>query len=224
MTPLTLEGRLGTKVDLDLCAGCRGFWFDQYESLRLSPGATLKLFTLMAEPASSGSAGPPLRQTMTCPRCASRLALTHDMQHTTRFQYWRCPQDHGHFITFLEFLREKDFIRPLTSEQIAELRQNVQTVNCANCGGPIDLAHESLCPHCGSALSMLDMKQMAQMVANLKEAEQPRAVDPMLPLKLERVKIETESHFRAITSDSGSGQSLVDAGLRLVAKWLKDLK
>lgn len=31
MTPLPLEGRQGTKVDIDLCAGCRGFWFDQYK-------------------------------------------------------------------------------------------------------------------------------------------------------------------------------------------------
>jgi len=218
MTPLPLEGRQGTKVEIDLCADCRGFWFDQYESLRLSPGATLKLFTLMAEPSSAGR---PLPQKIACPRCGARLALTHDMQHTTRFQYWQCPQNHGHFITFLEFLREKDFIRPLTPQQIAELRQNVQTVNCSNCGGPIDLARESVCPHCGSALSMLDMKQMEQMVAHLKEAEQPRAVDPALPLRLEQVKTETESHFRAITSDSGS-QSLVDAGVRLVVKWLKD--
>jgi Zn-finger nucleic acid-binding protein len=217
MTPLALEGRQGTKVEIDLCAGCRGFWFDKFESLRLSPGATLKLFTLMAEP---GSAGGPLPQTMRCPRCGARLALTHDMQNTTRFQYWQCPQSHGHFITFLDFLREKDFIRPLTAQQIAELRQNVQTVNCSNCGGPIDLAKGSVCPHCGSALSMLDMKQMAQMVAHLKEAEQPRAVDPTLPLTLERVKLDTERQFAGVTS--GSGSSLVEEGLRRVVQWLKD--
>jgi Zn-finger nucleic acid-binding protein len=220
MTPLALEGRQGTKVEIDLCADCRGLWFDQYESLRLSPGATLKLFTLMAEP---GSAGRPLPQTMACPRCTACLALTHDMQHTTRFQYWRCPQDHGHFITFLEFLREKDFIRPLTPQQIDELRQNVQTVNCSNCGGPIDLAKESVCPHCGSALSMLDMTQTAKMVATLREAEQPRPVDPTLPIALARAKLDTESHFATIASGAGS-QSLVDAGLRLVARWLEDSK
>jgi len=225
MAPLTLEGRQGTKVDIDLCADCRGFWFDRYESLRLSPGATLKLFTLMAEPGSAGRPQPP---TMRCPRCSGRLAVTHDMQHTTRFQYWQCPQNHGHFITFLDFLREKDFIRPLTAQQIAELRQNVETVNCSNCGGPIDLAKESVCPHCHSPLSMLDMKQMQKMVAQLKEAEQPhgkeseqpRAVDPNLPLTLERAKLDTEHHFAAITSASGP-QSLVEAGLRLVAQWIK---
>jgi Zn-finger nucleic acid-binding protein/uncharacterized OB-fold protein len=220
MTPLPLEGREGTKVDIDLCADCRAFWFDRYESLRLSPGATLKLFTLMAEPGSTGRPQPP---TMRCPRCHARLTLTHDMQNTTRFQYWQCPQNHGHFITFLEFLREKNFIRPLTSQQIAELRQNVQTVNCSNCGGSIDLAKESVCPHCGSALSMLDMKQMAQMVANLKEAEQPRAVDPALPITVEQAKLDTETHFAAIASGSES-QSLVEAGVRLVVRWLTDSK
>jgi Zn-finger nucleic acid-binding protein len=218
MTPLTLEGRQGPKVDIDLCADCRGLWFDPYESLRLSPGATLKLFALMAEP---GSAGRPLPQTMRCPRCSARLALTHDMQHTTRFQYWQCPQHHGHLITFLEFLKEKDFIRPLTPQQLAELRQNVQTVNCSNCGGPIDLIKESVCPHCSSALSMLDMKQMAQMVAQLKKADQPRAVDPMLPVTLELTRLRTEHNFAAMPSEGGS-QTLVEAGLRLVAEWLRD--
>jgi Zn-finger nucleic acid-binding protein len=220
MTPLELEGRQGTSIEIDLCAGCRGFWFDQYESLRLSPGATLKLFTLMAEP---GSAGHPLPQTMRCPRCGAPLALTHDMQHTTKFQYWRCPGNHGHFIAFLEFLREKDFIHPLTPQQIALLRENVQTVNCSNCGGPIDLASESTCPHCGSALSMLDMKQMEQMVAQLKEAAQPRAVDPALPIALAREKLDTERHFTALTSGGGR-ESLVEAGVRLVAQWINDSK
>jgi Zn-finger nucleic acid-binding protein len=223
MTALVLEGRRGTKIDIDLCADCRGIWFDTNENLRLSPGSTLKLFTIMAEP---GSAGRPLPQTMKCPRCSARLALTHNMQRSTRFQYWQCPQRHGHLITFQEFLKEKDFIRPLTAQQIAELRQNVQTVNCSNCGGPIDLANESVCPHCGAALSMLDMKQMSQMVADLKKAEQPRAVDPSLPITLERVKVDTEHHFAAIhfaaIHSPSEPQSLVEAGLRLVVGWIKD--
>jgi Zn-finger nucleic acid-binding protein len=231
MTPISLDGRLGTKVEIDLCAGCRGFWFDQYESLRLAPGATLKLFTLMGEQGSTGRSLPPA---MMCPRCGTRLALTHDMQHSTAFQYWRCPQQHGHFITFLEFLKEKDFVRPLTAQQIADLRQNVQTVNCSNCGGPIDLAKASACPHCGSPLSMLDIKQMQQMVAQLKTAEQhtpeaaqtgnpagsPRAVNPALQIELERVRLDTERHF-AMLGSSGDSESLVEAGLRLVAGWLK---
>ncbi len=174
MKTLGLEGRLDTKIDIDLCSTCRG-----------------------------------------------RLALTHDMQHNTPFQYWKCPQNHGHFITFLEFLREKDFIRPLTAQQIAELRQNVQTVNCSNCGGPIDLAKQPACPHCGSALSMLDMKQMERMVAQLKQAEQPRPIDPTLPIQLAFDRLAIERHFEAIAPGGGS-QSLVEAGIQLVARLLKD--
>ena len=61
------------------------------------------------------------------------------MQRATRFSYLHCPNDHGRLTTFFDFLREKDFIRPLTAEQLQELRQNVQTVNCSNCGAPIDV-------------------------------------------------------------------------------------
>ena len=62
------------------------------------------------------------------------------MQRSTRFEYFRCPHDHGRLTTFFDFLKEKDFVRPLTPPQIAELRKNIQVVNCSNCGAPIDLA------------------------------------------------------------------------------------
>src|SRR5437016_2114627 len=99
MTTLSLDGHVGTTVEIDTCASCRAFWFDQYESLRLAPSAVLKLFTLMAE---QGSTSQPFRQSLACPRCGTHLALTHDMQQTTPFQYWRCPQAHGRLISFLE--------------------------------------------------------------------------------------------------------------------------
>ena len=136
---------------------CQVFWFDTHESLQLSPGSVLKLFRLTGEyalaPASRAATSP------ACPRCGIRLLETHDMQHSTRFTYRRCPREHGRLITFVEFLREKDFIRPLSSEQIDDLRRNVQAVNCSNCGAPIDLAQGASCTHCGSPLSMLDMNQ-----------------------------------------------------------------
>ena len=46
---------------------------------------------------------------------------------------------------------------------------SVQTINCSNCGGPIDLAAESACRHCGSPLTILDVKQMiANWLRNAK--------------------------------------------------------
>jgi hypothetical protein len=73
-------------------------------------------------------------------------------------------------MSFVDFLRAKDFVKPLTPQQIAELRQNVQTINCSNCGGPIDLGKDTVCAHCGSAVSMLDLKQMAKTIEQLQAA------------------------------------------------------
>ena len=165
MTTMTLDGRLGTKVEIEVCTACRAFWFDEFESLRLAPGSILKLFELTGDHA----AGAPIAHSLACPRCLSTLGLAHDMQNTTRFEYWRCERDHGRFITFLNFLREKDFVHPPSPRQLAELRANIRTINCSNCGGPIDLAQETVCPHCGSPLTILDVKKM--IVDWLKNAE-----------------------------------------------------
>jgi hypothetical protein len=98
------------------------------------------------------------------------------------FQYLRCAHGHGRFITFFNFLREKNFIRPLTRQQIEEIRKTVQFVNCSNCGAPVDLAKGTSCAHCGTPLSMLDSKQAEAVVDQLKRASEPRAIDPALPL------------------------------------------
>jgi hypothetical protein len=182
-----LKDRSDADMEVDVCKGCRAFWFDQYESIRLTPGATLKLFDIMSE---TGGADRALREPMKCPRCHSGLTHAHDLQmKATPFEYWRCPHGDGHFITYLQFLKEKDFIRPLTPAQLAALRQNVQTINCANCGGPIDLAKQTVCPHCGSPLTMLDLKQIAAHVKELEQAQNPsreaqlaKQFDGMMPL------------------------------------------
>jgi hypothetical protein len=149
------------------------------------------------------------------------------MQRNTRFEYLRCPNNHGRLVTFVEFLKEKDFIRPLTPQQIAELRKNVQSVNCSNCGAPVDLSKGSACGHCGSALSMLDMTQAEKLVEQLQSADRTTGgVDPALPLELERARRETEAAFAGLTRDATwrddlSSTTLVAAGLNALAKWLK---
>ena len=168
MTSLALDARLGATLQIDLCSPCRAIWFDRYEDLRLMPGATLKVFGSIS--ASSNASHQPLAKVLRCPRCVARLLLTHDLQRNTPFQYWRCDEGHGRLITFIDFLREKDFVRPLTPPQLAELRENVQTINCSNCGAAIDLVKDSVCSHCGSAVSMLDLKQMTRTIDQLKHA------------------------------------------------------
>ena len=121
------------------------------------------------------------------------------MQRNTRFEYFRCPNDHGRLTTFFDFLKEKDFVRPLTPQQIAELRKNIQIVNCSNCGAPVDLAKGSDCAHCGSPLSMLDMHQAERLVAQLRDADRTdKPIDPALPLALARARRETEAAFEGL--------------------------
>jgi hypothetical protein len=224
MTALTLDGHLGTKVDLDLCAACQVIWFDRLESLRLSPGATLSLFRTIGE--RKQTSPPPLGDPLKCPRCDLRLLLTNDRQRNTPFRYRRCAREHGRLITFFDFLREKDFVRPLSARQIAELRASVQTVNCSNCGAPIDLTQASACAHCSTPLSMLDLNQIEVMAAHLRRADEAsRTIDPMLPERMKREKEAVESLFAALRADEGGAQpgstGLVEMGLRLFSNWLK---
>jgi hypothetical protein len=222
MTALTLDGHLGAKVELDLCAPCQVIWFDRQESLRLSPGATLTLFRMIGERKQTSPA--PLQDPLKCPRCDLRLLLTNDRQRNTPFRYRRCAREHGRLITFFEFLREKDFIRPLSRQQLAELRANVQMVNCSNCGAPIDLAHASGCAHCRTPLSMLDLHQIEAMATHLRRAEDAsHTVDPALPEKLKREKEAVDALFEALRAEGAGARpasaGLVEMGLRLVAKW-----
>ena len=154
MTALTLDGHHGRSVTIDVCRACQALWFDGFESLQLSAASVLKLFKLVSE---AGKVRASISNTSACPRCQAKLRLTHDQQRSTRFQYFGCPDRHGRLISFFNFLKEKDFIRPLSPAQLQELRQSVRTVNCSNCGAPVDLVHGSSCDHCGSPLSMIDV-------------------------------------------------------------------
>jgi hypothetical protein len=209
MSAQTLEGHLGTQVAIDVCSACQVFWFDHLESLRLSPGATLQLFRMIgAQPRASG----PFPEPIKCPRCDMRLLATTDRQRNTPFHYWRCPREQGRLITFLDFLREKDFIRPLSPQQIAELRQQIQMINCSSCGAPIDLTQASACAHCGAPISMLDVKQLSE--ASRGHADQPApASGPDMAALFAALRLE---HDR----DNSSRPGLVETGLRLVSEWL----
>jgi hypothetical protein len=225
MTTLTLEGRLGRPVAIDLCEPCQAFWFDGYESLQLSPASVLELFRVIGGQTSGARPFPP---TAGCPRCRLRLRPTSDLQRTTRFEYHACPQRHGRLISFFNFLREKDFIRPLTAAQIAELRRHMKTVNCSNCGAPVDLAAGAACGHCASPLSMIDVGQAETLVASLRERTTPAAsgVDPTLPLSLGRARRDVEAAFASFEREPGwfdrvSSAGLVGAGLGAFARWLR---
>ena len=221
-----LEGHGGASVTIDVCLPCERFWFDGFESLRLSPGATLQLFRLVGDHTQARSA--PATAPPACPRCGATLLVAHDLQRNTRFEYLRCPKGDGRLISFFNFLREKDFIRPLPAAQLEELKRNVQAVNCSNCGASIDLTTGSTCPHCGTVLSMIDMKQAEALVHQLQDADRrSRAVDPLIELRLQQARREVERAFASFerhadwTDDIVAG-GVVGAGVKAIARWLKN--
>ncbi|MBS1818490.1 MAG: zinc ribbon domain-containing protein [Acidobacteria bacterium] len=224
MTSHTLAAHMGGTVTVDACLPCQAFWFDGYESLQLTPGSTLQLFRMMGEqPPAARRAMPAVTA---CPRCTMRLVPVEDRQRNTRFEYQRCPRGHGRYIAFFDFLREKDFVKPLSDAQLAELRTQVQTVNCSNCGAPVDLQHASACGHCGTPLSFFDMSHARALVDQLQTAEARRtSVSTTLPIDLLLARQEAEHAFPLEQRDSAwlsdaAIAGTVSAGVRALARWL----
>ncbi|HTS21846.1 MAG TPA: zinc ribbon domain-containing protein [Casimicrobiaceae bacterium] len=160
---------LGT-VTLDFCFPCQVIWFDTLESQQLTPGAVLQVFKTLSE--RQPAARSPLPALLACPRCEARLGLTHDLQHTTRFTYFRCEFGHGHLSPFFQFLLEKNFVRPITGAELADLKAKVKTIQCSNCGAPLDLERDTACRYCGSPISILDPEAVAKTVSTLTSVQQ----------------------------------------------------
>jgi hypothetical protein len=219
------DAHYGRVVELDLCHGCGLIWFDGRESVSLTPGAVLRLFAALD--AHRERRHPLAREAMSCPRCRRRLAPTVDRARSTTFSYWRCPGEEGRLTTFFDFLREKNFVRPLSPERLAELRAYARTVNCSACGAPVDLARESACGHCRAPLSMLDPGQVQKVVGELQRAEQRRTtVDPTFAARLVADRATLERAFRAVPGEVGrldlGSFGLVESGVSALVRLLSD--
>jgi hypothetical protein len=219
-----VDGYLGREVDVDVCVACQSIWFDAQEHLQLTPGATLTLFRVIGENVSRPAWED--RDLAHCPRCRAQLRRTQDIQRNTHFEYFRCPNQHGRLESFFDFLKEKDFVKPLLPQQVAELRKFAQTVNCSNCGAPVDVAVNARCGHCGSPLTMLDLDQADRLIAQLKRADDSdKAVDPAWPMAVARARRETEAAFRDIELRHGRDNSdtfdLVGEGLGALMRLFK---
>ena len=172
MQPQRLQRKPLGEETVDVCIACQAIWFDAFESVQLTPGATLALFdTISKAPPAAGRALP---SRLPCPRCTAPLAVTHDLQRTTRFTYYRCDYGHGRFTPFVQFLREKDFIRPLSPAELARLKESIRVVQCSSCGAPVDLEKDTACPYCRAPIAILDPDAVNATVRNLESAETRR--------------------------------------------------
>jgi Zn-finger nucleic acid-binding protein len=219
MTALTVEGHYGATVRVDVCEACAGLWFDGYELLQLTPGATLTLFRHMG--ARAPEARRPTAAVKPCPRCQVRLAATVERRESSAYEVFRCRKGHGRYLTYGAFLRARHFVRDLTPGEVEELARHVQTTKCVNCGAGIEIRTASACPYCRAAIAVVDPDQLQKTVKALQEAEASRGrIDPTWPLEAARVARQTEEVFRQLERHGTSQGSfaLLDEGLSAIRR------
>ena len=165
------------RVELDVCFGCHALWFDQHESVQLTPAAVLQVFRIINEHRERPAR--PLGDHPRCPECHAALQLTQDVQRHNRISYYRCLQGHGRLTTFFQFLREKNFVRSLSPGEIEKLKVHVTQVRCSSCGAPVDLGRDPQCAYCRAPVSILDAQAVTRTIAELTAEERRRQrVDP----------------------------------------------
>jgi hypothetical protein len=199
------------EVELDICFGCQAIWFDHYESSQLTPGATIELFHLIDERAARSVR--PIAANGRCPLCHKALVFTHDIQRTNRFTYHRCPDWHGRFVTFFQFLREKQFVRSLSGAEIERLKATVAQVRCSSCGASVSVERDAACKHCGAPLSILDADAVRRALHELGEAESQRhkAPDPFTAIDAVITGRQTEQRLRSIEVEAPAVDLLREA-------------
>jgi Zn-finger nucleic acid-binding protein len=207
MRELRMEETYGRPLVVDVCTACHGLWLDGAELLQLSARSTIELFRTTSA-AASASTALPVSSRMTCPRCKARLVDGTDSQRGTRFHFARCPDGHGRFLTFFQFLLAKNFVRTLTPTELHALREHIRQINCSNCGAAVDVERGAVCGYCRTPVSMIDPRQLEVTVRELQETEAKRqSVDPALPLRLMQERLQAERAFAA--ADPGWAQTLV---------------
>ena len=140
------------EVILDLCYACQGIWFDDFESVQITPGGIIELFKLLNE--HRDDLRQPLRDPLHCPRC--REKLLHGIDHAK----------HGG-----QFMIEKGFVRQLAPAEITALAARVGTIRCNGCGAPVDIRHNHACTHCRAPIAILDADAVEQALARYQHAE-----------------------------------------------------
>ncbi len=173
-----LASHIGTPVEIDVCWPCNMIWFDHLESTSLSAQSVMDFFRRIHNHRADSRNIVSLSGR--CPTCRERLAATNDVTRAGRFSYIRCPQGHGRLISFVQFLREKNFVRNLTTIELTTLSVNVKQIRCSSCGAGIDIEHDSACRHCGSPVAVLDEQAVAKALAELDAKAEVRRRVPDL--------------------------------------------
>lgn len=208
------ERQLHGEVELDICFSCQAIWFDEMESVQITPGGIIDLFKLIHE--HNDDLRQPLREPLVCPRCNEKLLHGLDVaKHGGKFNYHRCLQKHGRFTTFAQLMIEKGFVRQLSPAEIDELASRVGTVRCTGCGAPIDIRQEHACGHCRAPISILDPQAVELALSRYKVAEDKRTTRDVSMLGDAIIMREREKSQRkrmALDENVRYGDGLADVG------------
>ena len=165
MEAVPLEGTYRGPMTIDVCTACRGFWFDAGEQFRLTPAATLLLVRRVE--ASRDQPRQRVGTRLPCPRCSLGLGVTYDIIRDDKYRYFRCPDHHGIFMPFFEFLRSQGLVRGLTPQEVDALKRKLMSITCSSCGAPIDLQTQTKCASCGSGLAIVDLDHLGDALRQL---------------------------------------------------------
>jgi Zn-finger nucleic acid-binding protein len=208
-------------VQVDLCFACAGIWFGHLVSVQLAPAAVIDLFKEIYD--QRDKPRQPIASTLTCPRCGGVLLLSFDLSKAGRFSYFSCPHGDGRFTPFLQFLKEKQFVRTLTVVELRRLKSQVRQITCSECGAPIDLEHDSQCRHCHAPVSFLDADAVGKAVQMWSEAEQRRHLAPSAAAvgrALDQIELNHGPGLSDVVG-SGVGLDLVALGIHAVGSLFK---
>lgn len=213
-------------VSVEICFGCAGLWLGHLVSVQLAPMAVIQLFKQIHEHRDDERRA--LSDKLTCPRCHQGLILSFDLGKAGRFSYFRCPQGDGRFTPFVQFLREKQFIRTVTGAELQHLRSQVRQIRCSDCGAPIDLEHESQCSYCHAPISFLDPEGTEKALRMWSAAQDQRRVNPdsseAMDLALQRARLNDGILLDIKDTRASSGNSialdLVSFGIDVISRLL----
>ena len=168
MTALSLQGRDGRSVDLDMCPPCRSIWFDALESVRLAGlGWTVLLLRLAALPPTSPSPAP--QAAMSCVRCLVPLMPLRNLNRYGRFAAQQCPSCLGQLQSHSMLLANRGLFRPLMGRERAALAEEKRRLECLHCGAGLDGAAEH-CGYCKSPALVIDMPRLASALQEEESA------------------------------------------------------
>lgn len=168
---LTLAGHYLRDVEIDLCDGCCMVWFDPIESARLAgPGVAELIGVIHGAMSDKHHHSAVMSQEQSCAICSAPLRRVFNASKFGRTSQLQCPHGHGYYQTFMLYLAEKGFVRPMTWADVAQLTLDGRQIYCANCGAGLDGCPHAHCPYCQSAVGVLDPARLASAIEVAGEA------------------------------------------------------